>query len=381
MITINSFVGIAGAGAMGSGIAQVALQNGHKVILFDIQQISLEKARKSIHTGLIKWAEKSKMKEGTGDERVQNLVLTNDMKELSQCDIIIEAVAEKIEIKKNFFSAITPQLKEQCIVASNTSSLSLTSIASVCKNPEQFIGLHFFNPAPLMALVEIIPAVQTHPGLTNICTELIQQWGKIPVVCKDTPGFIVNRIARPYYSEAIRILEENIASVSTIDGAMKAIGFRMGPFELMDLIGHDINYAVTESVFQSLYFDPRYRPSVTQKRLTEAGWLGKKSGRGFYRYDENPPPTTEISDNPLQKIIYDRIITMLINEAYDAVHFGVASEEDIDTAMTKGVNYPKGLIQWGSEIGLTEIASRMNRLYNKYQEDRYRLSPGISSRI
>lgn len=373
-------MGIAGAGAMGSGIAQVALQNGHKVILFDIQQNSLEKARNSIHTGLIKWAEKSKLTEGTSDERIQNLVLTTDLKELSHCDIIIEAVAEKIEIKKEFFHAITPLVKAQCIMASNTSSLSLTSIASACKNPEQFIGLHFFNPAPLMALVEIIPAVQTHPGLTHICTELIQQWGKKPVVCKDTPGFIVNRIARPYYSEAIRILEENIASVSTIDGAMKASGFRMGPFELMDLIGHDINYAVTESVFQSLYFDPRYRPSVTQKRLTEAGWLGKKSGRGFYKYDENNV-TTEISDNTLQKIISERIITMLINEAYDAVHFGVASEEDIDTAMTKGVNYPKGLIQWGSEIGLTEIAARMNQLYKKYQEDRYRLSPGISSRI
>ena len=380
MTTINSFVGVAGAGAMGSGIAQVALQNGHKVILYDIQQHSLDKARSTIQSGLSKWAEKAKMPEGLIEERNQNLTLSSDIRALSSCDIIIEAVAERIEIKKDFFGAVSKIANEECILASNTSSLSLTSIASACKNPGRFIGLHFFNPAPLMALVEIIPAVQTHQQLTTQCAELIMQWGKMPVICRDTPGFIVNRIARPFYSEALRILEENIAPVESIDAAMKSIGFRMGPFELMDLIGHDVNYAVTESVFQSLYFDPRYRPSVTQKRLTEAGWLGKKSGRGFYRYDIEITSSTDVDTSGLTHIS-DRIITMLINEAYDALHFGVANEKDIDTAMTKGVNYPKGLIQWGREIGLLEIAARMNTLYQKYQEDRYRLSPGISSRI
>ncbi|MFM7104709.1 MAG: 3-hydroxyacyl-CoA dehydrogenase NAD-binding domain-containing protein [Flavobacteriales bacterium] len=380
MTTINSFVGVAGAGAMGSGIAQVALQNGHKVILYDIQQHSLDKARNAIQSGLTKWAEKTKMPDGTSEERNQNLTLSADISALSSCDIIIEAIAERIEIKKDFFGAVSQIVKENCILASNTSSLSLTSIASACKNPGRFIGLHFFNPAPLMALVEIIPAVQTEQQLATQCAELIMQWGKIPVICRDTPGFIVNRIARPFYSEALRILEENIASVETIDAAMKSIGFRMGPFELMDLIGHDVNYAVTESVFQSLYFDPRYRPSVTQKRLTEAGWLGKKTGRGFYNYDQVNTNSTDIDKSSLTHIS-DRIITMLINEAYDALHFGVANEGDIDTAMTKGVNYPKGLIQWGREMGLDEIAARMNTLYQKYQEDRYRLSPGISSRI
>ena len=379
MITTDTILGVAGAGAMGSGIAQIALQNGHKVILYDIQQNSLERARNNIRAGLQKWAGKNQLPQETSDIWMENLHLENQLEGLSQCDIIIEAVAERIEIKREFFTAISQLVRQDCILASNTSSLSLTAIASACKLPEQFIGLHFFNPAPLMALVEIIPAVQTHPDVVSICTDKMKQWGKMPVVCKDTPGFIVNRIARPYYSEAIRMLEENIADVQTIDTAMRNAGFRMGPFELMDLIGHDVNYAVTESVFRSLYFDPRYRPSVTQKRLTEAGWLGKKSGRGFYEYnsESNNASDTVISSPDIS----DRIITMLINEAYDAVHFGIASEADIDTAMTKGVNYPKGLIQWGREIGLQQIAERMNILYQKYQEDRYRLSPGISSRI
>jgi 3-hydroxybutyryl-CoA dehydrogenase len=376
---LNLFVGVAGAGAMGSGIAQVALQNGQTVLLYDIRQDSLEKAHKVIQSGLHKWAEKTKMPEGTSEQRIQNLKLTTDIRAFERCDIIIEAIAERLDIKKEFFTTVSNLAKENCVLASNTSSLSLTSIASACSNPEQFIGLHFFNPAPLMALVEIIPAIQTSPQLADICNEWMKQWGKKPVICKDTPGFIVNRIARPYYSEAIRILEENIASVETIDAAMKASGFRMGPFELMDLIGHDVNYAVTESVFQSLYFDPRYKPSVTQKRLTEAGWLGRKSGRGFYTYDNNNESSSQV-DAGKWAYISDRIITMLINEAYDALHFGIAQEEDIETAMTKGVNYPKGMIEWGREIGLTEIKRRMNELYQQYQEDRYRLSPGISSR-
>ena len=380
MTTNHTFVGVAGAGAMGSGIAQVALQNGHHVVLFDIQQQSLDKAYKAIESGLKKWAEKSKMPVGTSQQCIKNLILTNDSTALSPCELIIEAIAERIDIKKDFFKAVSDIVNDNCILASNTSSLSLTSIASACKNPQQFIGLHFFNPAPLMSLVEIIPAMQTQPKLVAECNKWMIKWGKTPVLCKDTPGFIVNRIARPYYSEALRILEENIATVDTIDAAMKASGFRMGPFELMDLIGHDVNYTVTESVFQSLYFDPRYRPSVTQKRLTEAGWFGKKSGRGFYNYHEENSKSPEAPVNALTTIS-DRIITMLINEAYDALHFGVANESDIDTAMTKGVNYPKGLIQWGREIGLPEIKSRMNALYHQYQEDRYRLSPGISSRI
>ena len=228
-----------------------------------------------------------------------------------------------------------------------------------------------------MPLVEIIPALQTRSGLADELRALTAGWKKVSVVCRDLPGFIVNRVARPYYSEALRILDEGAADMAAIDEAMRRIGFRMGPFELMDLIGHDVNYTVTETVFRSFYFDPRYRPSITQKRLVEAGWLGRKSGRGFYSYTKDTERAAPSMDEELLRSIANRILTMLINEAYDALYLGVASREDLDLAMIKGVNYPKGLISWGIEIGLNTIRERMDALYQKYREDRYRTSPGL----
>jgi 3-hydroxybutyryl-CoA dehydrogenase len=230
-----------------------------------------------------------------------------------------------------------------------------------------------------MPLVEIIPALQTQASTVETSTAIIKSWGKIPVVCKDTPGFIVNRVARPFYSEALRIFDEGLADMATIDHAMRNLGFRMGPFELMDMIGHDVNYTVTESVFTAMYFDPRYRPSITQKKLVEAGWLGRKSGRGFYHYAEGAEKPTSSADEALLGRIGNRVLTMLINEAYDAVYYGVASADDIDLAMTKGVNYPQGLIAWGKEIGLTQIRTNLIQLQERYGEDRYRVSAGIGT--
>jgi 3-hydroxybutyryl-CoA dehydrogenase len=207
----------------------------------------------------------------------------------------------------------------------------------------------------------------------------MRAWGKVPVVCKDTPGFIVNRVARPYYSEALRIHDEGLADMATIDQAMRNLGFRMGPFELMDMIGHDVNYTVTESVFTAMYFDPRYRPSITQKKLVEAGWLGKKSGRGFYNYAEGSIQPTPSSDSALLTRTGQRILAMLINEAYDTVYYGIASSESVDLAMTKGVNYPKGLIDWGKEIGLPAVREQLTLLQSMYGEDRYRVSAGLGT--
>jgi len=227
-----------------------------------------------------------------------------------------------------------------------------------------------------MKLVEIIPAVQTSNNVLEKSQKLIDSWGKLTVVAKDTPGFIVNRVARPFYAEALRILEEGVADVPTIDWAMTEIaGFRMGPFTLMDYIGNDVNYTVTETVFTAFYFDPRYKPAFTQKRLSEAGYLGRKSGKGFYDYSENAKNTEPIKDQQLGKNIVSRIITMLINEAADAVFWQIASKKDIDLAMTKGVNYPKGLLQWADEIGIAKCVKRMDKLYKIYGEDRYRCSP------
>ena len=281
-----------------------------------------------------------------------------------------------MEVKHNVFKEMEQVVSEDCILASNTSSLSIASIGSALKKSNRVIGIHFFNPAPLMPLVEIIPAVQTDIKTLNTCKELIAKWKKIGVVCKDTPGFIVNRVARPFYGEALRIYEEGIADFATIDWAMTEIGgFKMGPFTLMDYIGNDVNYAVTESVFAAFYYDPRFKPSFTQKRHAEAGFLGRKSGRGYYDYAESAVHPAPIKDMQLGQQILDRILAMLINEAYDALFLNVASREDIDTAMTKGVNYPKGLLAWSEEIGLKNVLKTLQDLFEEYGEDRYRPNP------
>ena len=372
-----NLIGIVGAGAMGSGIAQIASQAGQDVVLFDLSQEALTSSSSKLQKVMNRLIEKGKV---TSDEAIaiqERIVRTTMATSLKDCDLIIEAVVEDLEVKKRVFKSIEEIASKEAIIASNTSSLSITSLASFCAHPDRVVGLHFFNPAPLMPLVEIIPALQTNRDLPKHLTELMRKWGKSPVIAKDTPGFIVNRVARPFYGEALRILDEGIADVPTIDAAMRQSGFRMGPFQLMDLIGHDVNYSVTESVFKSFYYDPRYMPSITQLKLVEAGWLGRKSGRGFYNYnDENEATVVPGQLDPNVQIeISERIISMLINEASDAVYLGVASAEDVDTAMLKGVNYPKGLLVWAEEMGLQKVVRIIDALRDTYGETRYRCSP------
>ncbi|HRO41339.1 MAG TPA: 3-hydroxyacyl-CoA dehydrogenase NAD-binding domain-containing protein [Flavipsychrobacter sp.] len=366
-------VGVIGSGAMGSGIAQVAAMAGHNVVLYDNNISALEKAKENLQNTLEKLQAKGKITNSS--ELLSKVEFANELTAFTDCKLIIEAIVEKLEIKKTVFASVEKTVSEDCILATNTSSLSVTSIAASCQNAERVLGLHFFNPAPLMALVEIIPAVQTKPKLIDEAKQLMINWGKVPVIAKDTPGFIVNRVARPFYGEALRIYEEGIADMATIDWAMTEIGkFKMGPFILMDYIGHDVNYVVTETVFQSFFYDPRYKPSFSQKRLLEAGWLGRKSGKGFYNYAEGvtiPEPT---KDDQLGTQIFERILAMLINEAVEALHLKIASAEDLDLAMTKGVNYPKGLLAWCNEIGAQKALSILDDLYDNYHEDRYRAS-------
>ena len=227
-----------------------------------------------------------------------------------------------------------------------------------------------------MPLVEIIPGIATSSEITTACKTIIDSWGKVTVVVKDTPGFIVNRVARPFYSEALRIYEEGIADMPTIDWAMKEIGgFKMGPFELMDLIGHDVNYVVTETVWTQFYFDPKFKPALSQKRLLEAGFLGRKSGRGFYDYSSGAELPKATENKELGQQIFTRILIMLINEAADTLYLKVASAKDIDLAMTKGVNYPKGLLKWCDELGVNNVVQQLTALKDFYEEDRYRISP------
>ncbi len=371
-------VGVVGAGAMGSGIAQVAAQSGHTVVLYDPFSQSLDKARKGYDRIFSRMVEKGKLTQEEADEIVGRVKLTDSMDKLKDCGLVVEAIIEDLKIKQDVFKKIETLVPEDCILATNTSSLSVASIGAACNDASRVIGLHFFNPAPLMPLVEIVPAISTRSGLANEMVELMQEWKKIPVIAKDTPGFIVNRVARPFYGEALRIYEEGIADFATIDWAMTELGgFRMGPFTLMDYIGNDVNYAVTESVFEAFYYDPRYKPSFTQKRLAEAGWLGRKSGRGYYDYREGAEPSEPNKDNSLGEQVLTRILCMLINEAADALFWNVASREDLELAMTKGVNYPKGLMAWGEEIGWKKVADQIGLLHDKYGEDRYRVSPMV----
>lgn len=364
---------------MGSGIAQVAAQAGYEVVVYDQQKAALERAENGLKSTLSKLVDKGKISAEDSLSILGRIAFRESLEALISSDLVIEAIVENIDIKKSVFQAVEALVSDTCILATNTSSLSVTAIATSCAKPGRFIGIHFFNPAPLMPLVEIIPALQTDEALAEKCVNLMRSWGKVPVVCKDTPGFIVNRVARPYYSEALRIVDEGIADMPSVDQAMRDQGFRMGPFELMDMIGHDVNYTVTESVFTAMYFDPRFRPSITQKKLVEAQWLGRKSGRGFYNYAEGSTQPAPSDNMNLRKEISDRILAMLINEAFDSVYLGVASAEDIDLAMTKGVNYPKGLIAWGKELGLSAVREQLVLLQEKYGEDRYRVSAGMGS--
>jgi 3-hydroxybutyryl-CoA dehydrogenase len=355
---------------------------GHPVVLHDVSASALEKGTTAIAKNLSRLVEKGRMTDEEAGTIKARISLTGGdesdaatFEAFRSCRIVIEAVVEDLTVKRDLFKRVERVIVNDAILATNTSSLSVTSIARACAHPERVIGFHFFNPPTVMPLVEIVPGLATIESVTSRARALAARWGKLPVLASDTPGFIVNRIARPFYGEALRIYEEGIADMATIDWAMREVGgFKMGPFELMDFIGNDVNFAVTKSVFEAMYFDPRYKPSITQQRLFEAGFFGRKSGRGYYDYSsgaEMPEPTR---DTAVAKQIVDRILAMLINEAADAVLFRIASAEDIDTAMTKGVNYPKGLLQWANEIGISTVVARLDSLYEQYREDRYRAS-------
>ncbi len=365
--------GIIGSGAMGAGIAQVAAMAGHTVVVYDNNAGALGKAQANLKATLSKLQEKGKLQ--NAEELFQKFSFTNNLNDLADCSLVIEAIVENLGIKQQVFAALEKQVCDECVLATNTSSLSVTAIAAACAKPERVLGLHFFNPPPLMALVEVIPAIQTNEKTLADAKELMKSWGKIPVIAKDTPGFIVNRVARPFYGEALRIYEEGIADMATIDWALTELGgFRMGPFTLMDYIGHDVNYIVTETVFQSFFYDPRYKPSFSQKRLLEAGWLGRKSGRGFYNYAEGIATPEPIKDEVLGGQIVERVVAMLINEAVEALYLNIATAQDLELAMTRGVNYPKGLLAWCDEWEAGHALLVLDNLYHQYGEDRYRAS-------
>ena len=369
-------ISVIGAGTMGTGIAQVVATYGSAVTLIDTSQEALERSRSSLHSVMNRLVDKEKLSPEESGAILSRIQWTNEMESVADSELVIEAVIENMGVKQKTFSDVESFVSNDCIISTNTSSLSVEGIASSCSNLTRIVGIHFFNPVPLMKLVEVVPVEQTDSGLIENVKSILQSWGKTVVIAKDTPGFIVNRVARPFYGEALRIYDEGLADFATIDWAMKKFGgFKMGPFELMDYIGNDVNYNATESVYIGSNYNPRYKPSPTQKKMVDEGLLGRKSGQGYYDYSNGAAIPKPAADEEAGKKIFKRILAMLINEAADALNLSIASRDDIDTAMTTGVNYPKGLLKWADEIGVKSVDNQLKILHSNTDDNHYKPSP------
>lgn len=465
MTTIHT-VAVIGSGIMGAGIAEVAASHGHPVLVYDINADAISRAIDGIRSRLESRVTRGKLSSQNCEQTLQRLIPVTDIHALAKADLVIEAASEQMAVKKALFARLAEICPANTLLTSNTSSISITAIAADLSHPERVAGLHFFNPAPVMKLVEVVSGLATSGEVAEQLSALAVAWGKQPVRCQSTPGFIVNRVARPYYAEAWRALEEQVAAPEVIDAALReGAGFPMGPLELTDMIGQDVNFAVTCSVFNAFWQERRFLPSLVQQELVLAGRFGKKSGQGVYnwrsdkpavnwlaevnesdsvtrqhkrsdgvtelddlllietegetaqalanRYGQpvvvfdrqegdvaviaaaasNPPAATrkavryfqqqgkrvlQVADYP--GLLIWRTVAMIVNEALDALQKGVASEQDIDTAMRLGVNYPRGPLAWGEQLGWQRLLRLLENLQRHYGEERYRPSSLLRQR-
>src|SRR5215211_6128811 len=369
-------IAVVGAGTMGAGIAESAALAGLSVVMVDVREEALDLGRNTIEKDLKRRVKKGRLSE---EERLASVGRVSTTTALGACagaPVIIEAVVEDIAVKSEVFADLEGVVASETVLATNTSSLSVAAIAAATEHPERVLGMHFFNPVPAMRLVEIVAGPSTHSSAVSRVEGIAERLGKTSIRVSDTPGFVVNRVARPFYLEALRLVEAG-GEPGRIDAAIRGAGFRMGPLQLADLIGNDVNLAVSESLFERYYYHPRFRPSHLQRSMVEGGLLGRKSGRGFYDYRaEETRGDHEIE--PSEDLAL-RVISCIVNEAFLALSEGVATAEDIDRAMKLGANFPKGPFEWGEEIGARSIVETLDSLRAAHG-DAYLAAPALRER-
>jgi 3-hydroxybutyryl-CoA dehydrogenase len=377
-------VGVVGAGTMGAGIAQVSLQAGHEVLLNDVDESAIERGRDRIEDGLGRLVERGRLDPKLFDPTLARLRHAHSLASLAgEADLVVEAAFEDLGLKQEIFRALDSGARPETILATNTSALSVSEIAGVTNRPDRVLGLHFFNPVPLMPLVEVVTTERTSQETVQAAVEFAEGLGKTPVICRDAPGFIVNRVNRPFTLEALRMLETGEAGVLAVDGAITAAGYPMGPFGLMDLVGIDVNLAVARTLYEAFDHAERFRPSIVQEGLVAQGALGRKTGSGFYRYDAGggAPTLAYGSDDASESTIPDgdiveRIELAIINEAYHAVGEAVATPPDIDRALKLGANHPHGPFERAGSLGLRRVVEELQRLEAAHGE-RFRVAPAL----
>jgi 3-hydroxybutyryl-CoA dehydrogenase len=369
-------IAVVGAGTMGAGIAESAVLAGLSVVMVDVREEALDLGRNTIEKDLKRRVKKGRLSEEERRASVGRVSTTTALEACEGASVAIEAVVEDIAVKSKVFADLEGIVANETVLATNTSSLSVAGIAAATEHPERVVGMHFFNPVPTMRLVEVVAGRSTDPSAVSRVEEMAEQLGKTPIRVSDTPGFVVNRVARPFYLEALRLVEAG-GEPGPIDAAIRGAGFRMGPLQLADLIGNDVNLTVSESLFERYYYHPRFRPSYLQRSMVEGGLLGRKSGRGFYDYGAEK--TVEENEIGLSEDVSLRVISCIVNEAFLALSEGVATAEDIDRAMKLGANYPKGPFEWVEEIGARSIVETLDSLRAAYG-DAYLAAPALRER-
>jgi 3-hydroxybutyryl-CoA dehydrogenase len=387
-----SIIGVLGAGTMGAGIAQLAARTGARTLLFDPIPEALERGVARAREGLQKEAAKGRITPEQAEIATERLEGVSELDALAPCELVIEAVPERIELKHELYERLSKEIvAEECVLASNTSSLLVTAIAAAARGPERVVGMHFFNPAPIMRLLEVVAGEQSQERALALAQATGEAMGKTVIRAKDGPGFLVNRCNRPFGLEALRLLQERIADIETIDRIVRTEGgFRMGPFELMDLVGVDTGFEISKSFYAQSFGEPRWRPSQITARYVAAGRYGRKSGRGYYDYSSDPyrppdpdPPKRGADANAQPAVggVLERIVCQVINECAFALGEGVGSAEDIDTGMVLGLNYPRGPLAWADEIGLDHVLGTLEALCEEYREERYRPAPELRRHV